>query len=263
MSNYFLKTFHAVVASRGKSVRDSAAQYGGHCTWAFSQCEPPIVTQILRTEDTQGGVCEALSAHWILYHANDLALCDRLFPGGRLDLNRMFQVMNLQAAGMQASGAWNQDEITRVWLGQRGIRQLKSSVCYWPSEMNGNQYVPFRAENRPAKSEGRTEMFSVNTFLTFLRKNTTRPVGPTGPAGGAYYKISFEGKFGAHAMAAWVAEDLAFFDPNFGEFWFEKPLDFARWFQSEFWHRSLFSAGLSGKYWLFPFAKVMPFALYA
>jgi hypothetical protein len=64
-------------------------------------------------------------------------------------------------------------------------------------------------------------------------------------------------------MAAWVAEDLAFFDPNFGEFWFANPNHFAQWFRSEFWTRSLYFAGLSGQYWLFPYAKAMPFALQA
>jgi hypothetical protein len=58
-------------------------------------------------------------------------------------------------------------------------------------------------------------------------------------------------------MAAWVAEDVAFFDPNYGEFWFERPATFVNWFTT-FWHKSLYGnpkLGLSDGYWLIDYAK--------
>jgi YopT peptidase len=259
MPNWFYQIAHAITASRGDSVRDSVAQCGGHCTWAFSQCEPPVVTQILQTADTQIGVCEALAAHWILYHANDRALPDLLFPGGQLDLARLFKVMTMHTGGIRAT---SQDAFTTSWLKERGILERKGSACYNPSRKFGDQFVEYRGSAPSASTEGATGWFSVNAFLDDLLKNTTR-ARDGGRTAGAYYKISFQGMLGAHAMAAWVAEDLVFLDPNFGEFWFAKPTNFAQWFGYEFWTRSLYFAGLSGQYWLIPYAKAMPFALRA
>ena len=37
--------------------------------------------------------------------------------------------------------------------------------------------------------------------------------------------ISFKGTGGGHVVAAWVAQDVAFFDSNFGDFWFAKKAD--------------------------------------
>ena len=41
-------------------------------------------------------------------------------------------------------------------------------------------------------------------------------------------------------MAAWVGADVAFFDPNFGEFWFENRQDFINWFPA-FFSKSCYS----------------------
>lgn len=49
-------------------------------------------------------------------------------------------------------------------------------------------------------------------------------------------------------MAAWVAKDITFFDPNFGEFWFPDAAAFVAWFSGSFWYRSFYAAGLSGSY---------------
>ena len=67
---------------------------------------------------------------------------------------------------------------------------------------------------------------------------------------GSYRTIGIWGPGGAHAMAAWVGQDVAFFDPNFGEFWFEKSGDFINWFP-HFWRRSMYELpklGLSNRY---------------
>ena len=58
-------------------------------------------------------------------------------------------------------------------------------------------------------------------------------------------------------MAAWVAQDVAFFDPNFGEFWFERSADFVAWLPT-FWQKSFYSnpaVGLSNRYEVMNYAK--------
>ena len=48
---------------------------------------------------------------------------------------------------------------------------------------------------------------------------------------GAYAMIVLHGAGGGHAFAAWIGgrgEDACFFDPNFGEYWFEDKQNFFR-----------------------------------
>jgi YopT peptidase len=72
---------------------------------------------------------------------------------------------------------------------------------------------------------------------------------------GAYQLIYIYGANGAHAMAAWTAQDVSFFDPNFGEFWFASPAKFREWFK-DFWTSSGYSRSFN-KYELRSFAKKM------
>jgi hypothetical protein len=56
-------------------------------------------------------------------------------------------------------------------------------------------------------------------------------------------------------MAAWVAQDVCFFDPNYGEFWFETKAAFILWFSKEFWPKSFYQMMLSDDYRVFHYAK--------
>ncbi|WP_299584851.1 YopT-type cysteine protease domain-containing protein [uncultured Microbulbifer sp.] len=62
---------------------------------------------------------------------------------------------------------------------------------------------------------------------------------------------SFWTKPAGHAEtknSAWVTQNIAFFDPNVGEFWFESRASFFNWFSQSFWYQSMYAAGLSGSY---------------
>jgi hypothetical protein len=181
MPKWCYQNAHAITASRGDGVRYSVTHWSrAHCTWAFRPCEAPVVTQILQTADTQIGVCEALSAHWILYHANDKALPDLLFPGGQLSLARLFKVMTIHTGSMQAP---DQDAFTTAWLKERGILLRKGSAVSNPSRMIGARFTQFRGLATSASTERGTGWFSVNAFLDDLLKNTTRPRGGGRTAG--------------------------------------------------------------------------------
>ena len=43
----------------------------------------------------------------------------------------------------------------------------------------------------------------------------------------------------SHACGAWVAQDVLFFDANYGEFWFPTKEAFQSWF-FQFWHASMY-----------------------
>jgi YopT peptidase len=60
---------------------------------------------------------------------------------------------------------------------------------------------------------------------------------------------------GGHAMAAYVGSDVAFFDPNFGEFWFPTQRKFYDFFLN-FWRTSGYESEFSS-YFLQPYAKAV------
>ncbi len=74
--------------------------------------------------------------------------------------------------------------------------------------------------------------------------------------GGSYRRITFEGGLGAHAIAAWVADNVCFFNPNFGEFSFDSRVKFRRWFLNVFWDQSLYSKILGGRWQVTEYSEV-------
>ncbi len=69
--------------------------------------------------------------------------------------------------------------------------------------------------------------------------------------------IGIYGPGGGRAMAAWIANDVAFFDPNFGEFYFVDKANFLQWLPTYF-KKSLYSlpkVGLCERYETFVYAK--------
>lgn len=237
------KTVHAVTGSRVGPVRQSVASYRGQCVFPFSQCLAPVVTQITVHGDTSGGVCESLSAHWIKYHSEGGSLWNWLYPNGALSEQHLFHVMTLQQAGVLE----DQDRITEAWLGTHNIQPVSQNVFggAYPNGRGGNT---IRGISNPRRDTGQSGLFSPSAVAREIIADRTGGAG-------CYKKISFEGVMAAHTMAAWVAQDIAFFDPNFGEFWFESRNSFFNWFTSSFWYSSMYAAGLSGSYEIRSYSK--------
>ncbi|MBL6454716.1 YopT-type cysteine protease domain-containing protein [Belnapia sp. T6] len=215
------------------------------CTSTFSQCRDPVLGMITQDEATAGGVCESLSGHWIWYHAKGDSLWNWLTPNGpdQVAPGPLWAVMALQREGDRAP---NQNAVTNQFLRERGILQMKSSADAFSSR--GRRYGT--GELRHA--EGSSGFFSARTLAESIARDFTRAGGRSA---GQYKKIGISGKAGAHAMAAWVAEDVCFFDPNFGEYWFPNAANFVTWFAGSFWYRSMYAAGLSGSFEIDCFAK--------
>jgi YopT-type cysteine protease-like protein len=233
-------------ASRAGPVQRSVQGYGGQCTFPFTQCRPPISSFISRDESTAIGVCESISAHWIKYHAEGSSLWNWLIVNGEISMTKLlYGVMQLQSQGILSD---DQDATTEAWLRQEGIVPVKRNTKGLESERTRIGFRQFQGAFLRGVQRGQTRMHNAKTVARAILDD------PTGGAG-LYKKLSLEGKFGAHTMALWVAQDVAFFDANFGEFWFESRAGFFNWFTKKFWSSSLYNIGLSGNYEVYPYAK--------
>ena len=233
-------------AARVDPVQKSVQAYGGSCTYPFTQCRPPVSSFISKDSSTAIGVCESISAHWIKFHAEGGSLWNWLVPNGQISMTKLlFSVMQLQSTGILSD---DQDAETEAWLGQQGIIPLRRNVKGFDSRSTRRGFEAFTGAHQQRVERGRTRVCSAKTVARAILED------PTGGAG-CYKKFSLEGRFGAHTMALWVAQDIAFFDANFGEFWFENRAAFFNWFTKKFWVSSLYCVGLSGHYELRPYAK--------
>lgn len=234
-----------ITGTRVGPVQRSVTKYGGHCTFEFTQCKPPVSTTLAANAETSGGVCEALSAHWIRYHAIEQSLWNWLIVDGAVDLAKLQQhVMALQISGQNAD---NQDAASEAWLRQQGVLRIQQNSTAASSTHRRLGFIQHQGLHLGASQAGTTSFFARNDLARAILQDTTGGAG-------CYKKLGLTGKAGAHAMAFWVAQDVVFFDPNFGEFYFKERAGFYNWFTQSFWHRSLYSAGLSGSYDLLPYA---------
>lgn len=227
------------------SVRKSADSFNGRCTWKFSQIQDPVATLIGKEKLTKDGICEMLAAKWIECHAKDDHLANWLQGRGKeIDPSKIRQLMQLFIIGSEMSpGAIigstktrqeaDQTQATKNWLRAKGL-----------IERNGGKFRFEQSRGGGGSRSGHAADLAQAVAMSLL--NGT----------GSYRTIGIWGSGGGHAMAAWVAQDVAFFDPNFGEFWFERRQDFIRWFPT-FFSKSLYSmpkVGLCTKYEIMDFA---------
>lgn len=237
-------------------VRSSAEKYGGQCVWEFSQIKDPVAGIIGRDKVTKDGICEMLSAKWIECHAQDSSLSAWLANGGQaIDASRIRSLMQLFIIGETMNpGAMvgnadkllgsDQTRATKRWLEAKGIMQRRSIKPM--AFLSGPVNVPNTTTGARGTGSRRNMAQALATDLASSWRNGS----------GSYRTIGIWGPGGGHAMAAWVAQDVAFFDPNFGEFWFERAQDFIRWFPV-FWRRALYEmpiVGLSSRYELMDYS---------
>ncbi|WP_444914032.1 YopT-type cysteine protease domain-containing protein [Microbulbifer sp. TRSA007] len=180
------------------SVYSMARQLDGVCTWDFSQSFPVLnIRQIAGS-----GICLSLASHWIKYHAYDDSLVNHL--GGVWDQRRFipfnmgkYQRIAAQQQAWVQSANWRASH--RAWLLLNRLRVLSS------------------ATGRSNRDSLRQRLKQINGAYALIEMCSSRDQSQ-----------------GAHAVAAWVGaqsfggqkQGACFFDPNFGEFWFEDKEDF-------------------------------------
>lgn len=230
-------------------VRSSVTSHRGQCTWKFSQIKDPVATIIGKNNITKDGICEMLSAKWIECHAHDDHLANWLKGGGNqeIDPSKIRLLMQLFAIGEtmnpgamvgnpQAHITHSQTEATVRWLKAKGLIKRGTVASYDGSRSGGS------------RSGYATAIANAIASSWYNGSGSYRTIGIWGPGGG-------------HAMAAWVAQDVAFFDPNYGEFWFQNRYDFIAWFPT-FFNKAMYSLpkiGLCETYEVMDFGIEMKF----
>jgi hypothetical protein len=183
----------------------------------FSQCEPPLATFIARDPASSYGICATLSTCWILEHAAGRSLFTWLYTGFEKSGNaargvgmRMGRLTNVMSLRGEGDAALD-----------AGLRVMGDKV--------------------PLGAADEARVFTSQALASAICDTAAHDAG-------RYLMIGIEGTVGAHSMAAYVATDVCFFDPNFGEFWFENHHMFQAWFTGYFWHASMYGVGLGGSY---------------
>lgn len=138
------------------------------------------------------GVCGALSASWINYHAHNDCLANHLQPdeNGALDALTLQSVLHLQHSFVNSG---NEFSAVETWLEMHGMVSLK---------MNIKSSVDKDTEFHIITSLGKN--FNCYAYVIFCRSR----------------------RGANHAVAIWIGGsnyingDICFFDPNYGEAWF-------------------------------------------
>ena len=225
----WMETFsHYIARSAAPGIQKSVSGNQA-CTQKFSQCEDPFRSWINQRSDTAGGVCDALSSYWIVFHARKstyVPLWTWLAPNGKPDYDRVTSIIKLQAAAQDDSNP----NCMINWLKIFKILPLQKQIS-----------VNNTVKNVPMRAKGTTGLFSCSDLADKIAEDYTNGKGQ-------YKKIGIYGKAGGHSMAAFVDHQVLFFDPNFGEFFFPSAKSFVSWMTNSFWYKSFYWAGLSGKF---------------
>ncbi|WP_066014799.1 YopT-type cysteine protease domain-containing protein [Endozoicomonas atrinae] len=219
-----------------KRVRSTAKSFNGSCTWDFSQVENPVAKIIGTHPESRGGICQMLSARWIERHAHGSSLASWLSTSGSIgkkninpskirQLMQQFIATTTLKSGLmteQNSGKIDQDASTNLWLESHGIRQCRNIKFMGAGQFKFNQ-IQTRSGSRGNMPKG--------DFAREIAVNIQRDLHNCHY--GNYALIGIQG-YSGHAIAAWIAQDACFFDPNFGEFYFSDKNAFINWFPAFF-----------------------------
>lgn len=218
---------HLNLGAKHESLQQLAIKYDGACTKKFSQGSDDRQAGLgfwyhgrLTGGQRWGGVCKALSVFWITAHANDQDFWGWLMDGGSwTHIERARAIIDVHGwyknRGGQTQDAWTNERLESVGLEERraiaGGGSMQRTGAATAISATGSRYLAgfMMASDLAPNFDKTTEGYRQLSFW-----------GPPG---------------GGHAVAAWVAEDVAFFDPNYGEFWFPSPAKFRQWY-GHFWN---------------------------
>ena len=183
-----------------------------------------------------------LAAKWLEAHANNGSIVNwMLDAGGQVNPDRVRQLMQWFAIGttMRAgamignpdNGGYGQNLVTEQWLRTHGVVRRRHISGGIPL-LGGGVFHP------PRNATGQRGRNSRPNFAGEIARAITNSPG-------SYKMIGITGPRFAHAMAAWSDQDVSFFDPNFGEFWFARPADFHAWFPL-FWQLAGYATPMLG-----------------
>ena len=215
-----------------KRVQEKVTDFGGYCTWPFSQMTEPMVTLRAAHRETRGGLCSMMAACWIERHANGSSLASWLSSAsGDIDHSKVRQLIQLSIisgtmrSGMmmeQNVGSIMQEDATLSWLRQKGV-----VVCRVMTIDEAGNVSHSTEDIRTGARHGWPKVGFVREMVANVQKDLYTCCNN-------YALMGLIGHINAHGMAAWVGNDVCYFDPNFGEFYFHDRYSFLRWFPHYF-----------------------------
>ena len=194
---------------------DLVRQCNGIVGWKFSQ------SNIKAVRLGGVGICAALSASWINYHAHDDSLANHFRSGG-IGLPDILPIHNM----MFLQESFNSH---RTQLSKAQTQQLTNA-----------QDHQLAAVQKWFKMHGMI-------LLTIARGHSAHQnieysiISSLAKSYACYAYVVFGNVFDSHSVATWLGGsnyingDICFFEPNYGEFWFESKQDFFRFFPAAFY----------------------------
>ena len=214
-----IQTF--IVRQYIKHMKTSAVKHNGFQTSDFSQCVEPVHSIIGKHANSRDGICQAMSQRWIVMHAAGGSLfnwmCDasgKVKPAAIVNLS--VNQVETETREMYA-GRTDQDWVSEKYLYANGIIRRTGVLA---AAVTPTQSVFVRDITAGTKAGGNIFQQLANGLVNSSTLVT-----------GYYVMIGIHGKGGGHCMAAYVGQDIAFFDPNFGEYWFPDRRNFVAWFR--------------------------------
>lgn len=226
-------------------VRRSVNGSGGSVSYAFSQCLEPVAGIIGTNKTTADGVCELLSARWIIEHAHGRSLKSWL-GGEHIDASKIRLLMQLFILGDSYDPEMVIDPAARGrgTLYGTGAQQTKSTINYLMTQGLVRSTGQGRAEAWREGQYGGGEKIKHGLARAICEEP------------GDYRTIGVWGRVGGHAMAAYAGlNSVMYFDPNFGEFSFNSHDRFTNWFVNEYYPSSFYTKFLGNSYEVYRFKK--------
>ncbi|WP_426960275.1 YopT-type cysteine protease domain-containing protein [Muricoccus radiodurans] len=215
---------------------DLVQKHGGVRTWKFKQSDFEVWKQY-----RSAGICGALSAFWIRAHASGGSLVNELGggdsqygnTGARKQLNTgLLKEITFYHKIFSAGDGDNQAQGFGTWLSHHGIETLRYSKTKVTSTFRGPV-----AQSLHGKQHANSGLVPADEADPLIEENIINKGMML--YSDCYARINFSGSFlgrpAGHCVAAWLGlragGDVAFFDPNFGEFWFPRRDNFNRFFR--------------------------------
>ena len=208
--------------SQVKRAYEACLQFGGRPVMGFGQGQW-LVREAWKPYYTGTGICQALVNYWIADHAADSSLWARLFSSAGV-----FQPANIVEIAQQQGLFGKADEHgtnTKVLQKLRSENFLKSKGLLRRNDIVSGQAILTTGGERNGTNDP-TRGWRIGQEIAYK--------GMKNAYLGCYRMISLTSDTISHVTCAWVGQDVAFFDPNYGEFYFEDKDDFVQW-MSVFW----------------------------
>jgi YopT-type cysteine protease-like protein len=215
-------------------VRATATKAGGGYV-PYSQCLEPTATLIKMLPSTQGGICMMLCAKWIAEHAHDRSLWNWLCTPGTMNV-RQSMIGNLMVNFTESVSS---NPNSRTHNSTIRMTQSESTQKFAFQVTATDRYLRQFGVIRRGTARGRMSAQHSYSDGNAMGERMSRDLDPDRWNGQNFYiMIIISGEKGAHALCAFVGRnDVAFFDPNFGEFYFDSRVKYKE-FMRDFWRTS-------------------------